>query len=538
MKIKVISILIVSVMISSAFIVSADVKRYEYDAKSPEENEIFEIRVAVYDNNLNVNNDKESSGGKFLIFPLRDYEWQVGYKKYYFTIESLTTRDILRGKLKTKDYDALIYSWEQADTNIIYTGFSNLPRNKIREKRIRKFIEDGGGYYGSCGGALIAGDMINKPKNFFERAMKKSCLGISCFGIEYHPFGLLSQIMGFPAKSGLYGYLGYSGYKIGPGANPYSGVPADVNISKGNPIFDDVVEDTRRINWISAPAFISPDEPDREIMVLARFPEEEFSDNDTIKINQWRYTGGLFGLLKAFIRPGKGNYWNDNLGRLMDAWVFSTDWENTGNVTETNISNKPFMTAEIYPNPNQARIVRSSGHPEFGVCWGGHIEEVNDNDKNNIYEGFYRWVNITPYDETIEDEKTYNYFVIRRVLAWASKIVNDNDLPPVYGPSQVSDIYPYEQSSNFNIEGNVEKAEGICCVDLYYRYSPDNTTSWSNWTFYKTDSDDSDGWSWDFDSPNGTGFYEFYSIRNVNYEGYKETEKAPFGPDAIAYVQD
>jgi len=530
MKLKILTIAIMLIAICSVFVVSADVKQNNYINKTPEENNTIEIRVAIYDNRLDLNNDKESSGGKFLILPIRNYQWRVGDRVYYFSIEKLTTEDILKGKLSVDSYDILIYSWEQADSFLYYTGFSNLPRNKIRVERIRKFIEDGGGYYGSCGGALIAGGMNNKPKTFFERAMQKSCLGISCFNIEYQYTSALSQVLpGFPLPSGVYSYLANSG------AKSISGISADFNISKENPIFDDLIGKTRRIKWVAGSALIPPETIDREVMVLARFPDIELSDNETTKINHWNYTGGLLGIIKEFMTPHDENYWNDDLGRLLDAWVFAEDWVNTGIVVETNMANKPFMTAEIYPNSNQARIVRCSGHPEFKINWGGHIEDVEDNDNNNHYEGFYKWVNITPDNETIEDEKTYNYCIIRRAIAWASKKVPDNDLPPVYGPSQVCDICPYEQYSSFDIVGNAEEADGIASLDLYYRYSTDNET-WINWTFYEKDLDGYDGWLWDFEAPNGSGFYQFYSIRYVDNGGIIETEKIPPGPDALVKV--
>ena len=457
----------------------------------------------------------------------------------YFTIELLSTEDILKGELSVDKYDVLIYTPDQADLYLSYTGLKNLPKNKIRVREIKKFVENGGGYYGYCGAALIAGDMINKPETLGERSMKRSCFGISCFNVEYHTdIPIITQIMGRDASTiSQNAYLFNSGWGAGPHLNFYSGIPVDCNISKDNPIFDDIIGETRRINWIGAPAFIPTEETDRETMILAKFPEVEFSDNETLNINHWKYIGGLVGLIKAFIHPGTGGYWSKNPGRLTDAWVFAEDWVNTGQVVETDVANKPFMTAEIYPNSNQARIVGCSGHPEFNVLWGGHIEDVEDNDNNSLYEGFYKWVNVTPSEETIEDEKTYNYCIVRRIIAWASQKVPDNDLPPIYGPSQVSDIYPYEQPSSFNLIGNAEKADGIESLDLYYNYSIDNKT-WANKIFYGKDSDGSDGWNWEFNSPNGTGFYQFYSIRNVEYEGHTETETVPPGPDAIAYVSN
>jgi len=72
---------------------------------------------------------------------------------------------------------------------------------------------------------------------------------------------------------------------------------------------------------------------------------------------------------------------------------------------------------------------------------------------------------------------------------------------------------------------------------LYYRYSEDNS-SWSEWELYRTDSDDLDGWSWEFNSPDGPGYYQFYSIRNVDYKSHTEAENVPPGPDAIVHVDE
>lgn len=538
MKTKILTVLIMLVVCFSVFKVSADVTDNNNVNKTLGEVNVVEIRVAIHDDNLDINNDNESGGGKFLIFPLRDYEWRVGNYLYCFKIDVLTTKDILNEKLNASNYDVFINSWAQVDYYMLYTGFSNLPKNKIRVREIKKFIENGGGYYGSCGGSTIAGNMINEPDTLFERVVKKSCLGISCFNVELHTGKILSIIRQEISPSlGHHAYIEYSGYGLGP-TNSYSGVPTDCNVSKDNPIFDDLIGKIRRINWIGAPALIPPENPDREIMVLARYPDIEFSDNETLKINHWVYTGGLRNLIKAFINPPDLPYWKNVLGRLMGAWVFAIDWDKTDEIVETNLANKPFMTAEIYPNLNQSRIVRCSGHPEFSVIWGGHIENLEDTDENSQYEGFYRWVNTTPPELTIEDEKTYNYCIIRRIIAWASKKVPNNNLPPIYGPSQVSDIYPYEQYSSFDIVGNVEEADGIVSLDLFYRYSTDNETWNPNWTFYATDNDCSDGWSWNFKAPYDSGYYEFYSKRNVRYEHEWLNETTPPGADAIAYINN
>ena len=78
-------------------------------------------------------------------------------------------------------------------------------------------------------------------------------------------------------------YLFYSGWNQTNPHLTYSGASLDCPINRNSPIFDDIIGDTRKIRWIGAPAYEIPENPDREIMVLAKFPEIEFSDNESTK---------------------------------------------------------------------------------------------------------------------------------------------------------------------------------------------------------------------------------------------------------------
>ncbi|MDH7517740.1 MAG: LamG domain-containing protein, partial [Candidatus Thermoplasmatota archaeon] len=74
---------------------------------------------------------------------------------------------------------------------------------------------------------------------------------------------------------------------------------------------------------------------------------------------------------------------------------------------------------------------------------------------------------------------------------------------------------------------------GLKNVTLYHRFSTDNST-WEAWTKWNNASNpDIDPWitcSWNFNFPNGTGYYEFYSIAADNTSN---TELAPSVADAI-----
>ena len=105
--------------------------------------------------------------------------------------------------------------------------------------------------------------------------------------------------------------------------------------------------------------------------------------------------------------------------------------------------------------------------------------------------------------------------------------------------TSVDTISPYLQTVSPLTINATESAEGTPeDVTLYYRWSDDNV-SWEtgglhgiNWTVWNNDSnpDTASPWSWDFDFPNGTGYYEFYSIGKKS--GISD-ETAPASADAI-----
>ena len=218
-------------------------------------------------------------------------------------------------------------------------------------------------------------------------------------------------------------------------------------------------------------------------------------------------------------------------GSLANVYAFLGDWEMTDTIIQTDFANQPAMTSEIYPNEHQARIVLTGLHPEYNTWWGGRIKETQDTDSNTLWDALHRWVNVTAQNETFENE--YNDWISHRCVSWVAKIP-DNDFPPIYGPSQVCDIAPYQQQSDVTIFGCSETAEGLVSLELYYRYSSDNIT-WNPWRVYAIDHDSSDGWSWQFHAPNGSGYYQFHSIRCVSHDGYLDRELSPPGPDASVF---
>jgi hypothetical protein len=541
MKMKILSIALVALMIGNIFIVSADFIQEDSINESSDEKDVVEIRVAIYTDEKE-NEDFYGPYGRtrYFVFALENYSWQVGNKTYCFKPTLLTTNELLDNKLTVENFDVLLYPPETEHYKSIKC-FSRFKPNYLKEKRIIiEFVEDGGGVFGTCGGSMIFGDIENEPDTYVEKSTKNSALCISPVNTETNiGLPLICELAGLEVERvGSNGaYYWYSGWNASDyDINYHTLVCLDVPIDKNHPIFDDNIEDTRRMRWIAGGPLVLPENPDREINVIATFPSEEISDNESTQIHYWSYNGGVLGLIKGILNR-KQNYFYTDFSPLLSMYCFAEDWNKLDKIVETNYANRPFFTTEIYPNENKARIARCTGHVEHNVWWGGYIEEAEDTDHNNQYEAFYKWKDIIPENETEEDEFTYNYCIIRRSVAWASQKVPDNDLPTIYGESQVSDFKSENQPLNFNVTCNVKIEEDPIELDLYYRHSLDNA-NWSNWTLFGSDNYSSDGFGFEFDSPNGTGYYEFYSIRRVILSSETEVERVPPGADSKVFVQD
>jgi hypothetical protein len=91
--------------------------------------------------------------------------------------------------------------------------------------------------------------------------------------------------------------------------------------------------------------------------------------------------------------------------------------------------------------------------------------------------------------------------------------------------SSVNTISPYEVTlSPLTIAAAAaDSTSGAASVELWYRYALDNMT-WGAWT--KSGTDTASPWSWSFNFPNGSGYYQFYSRatdRAGNYESAPAT---------------
>jgi len=383
------------------------------------------------------------SGKHFFPIILNNYTWTINNTTYKFIINYIYDKDILLGRLDKSKFDVLLVpGGGVGDGQSIMKGFNFSRKVRKWKKNISLFIQNGGGYVGICGGTALLTDLKTedkKPRTFLERQYNKSSIEVSCVSSYYrtYAFPLFYPFQkNYPEKIGAAAYV----FSFAPGETVdgvrihSAGVPLDFQIIKDNPIFSDFTQSTERIRWWGGPGLIVPENPDRNVKVLARYPVRDLSEDESIQIHAWRYTGGIHGLFLGFLKALKFiKKENDNLKNVfLYTYYLSGNWKQTDKIIKLDYSNKPSITAEIYPNENEGRILLCTSHPEYMIWWDGYIVEMENKRFNCLGTGLYKWKGIAPLGKTAKKELTNTWWMVRRFVAWAAKIP-DNQLPPING---------------------------------------------------------------------------------------------------------
>ena len=381
------------------------------------------------------------SGKHFFPIILQNYTWTIHKKTYTFNVKYIFDKDIIKGRLNTSEFDVLLVpGGGVGDGQAIMKGFIFSRKVRKWKKNISTFIKDGGGYVGICGGAALITDLKTgdkKPRTFLERQYNKSSLGVSCVSSYYKSiaFPLFYPFQkNYPEKIGAIAYV----FSFAPGETidgvriHTGGAPLDFQLCRDHPIFSDFTKDSERIRWWGGPALVVPEKPDRDVKILAKYPSQERADDKDIRIHAWNYTGGIHGLFVAFLKALQYiKKENDTLKNVfLYTFYMAGDWKLTDRIIELDYSNKPSITAEIYPNNNKGRILLCTAHPEYMVWWNGHITEMKKTNFTCLGTGLYKWEDIAPLSQNAKDELTHTWWMVRRFVAWAAKVPDDH-LPPI-----------------------------------------------------------------------------------------------------------
>lgn len=404
---------------------------------SEKKNEEHIIRVAILaDEPLGW-----GSGKHFFPAILQNYVWTIQRKTYTIRTQYIYDDDIIKGRLNASEFDVLLVpGGGVGDGQAVMKGFVFSRKVRRWKKNISTFIKNGGGYVGICGGAALITDLKTgdkKPRTFLERQYNKSALGVSCVSSYYKSiaFPLFYPFQkNYPEKIGAIAYV----FSFAPGETVdgvrihTGGTPLDFQLCRDHPIFSDFKQDTERIRWWGGPALVVPEKPDRDVKILAKYLPQERADDKDIRIHAWNYTGGIRGLFVAFLKALQYiKKENDTLKNVfLYTFYMAGDWKLTDKVIELDYSNKPSITAEVYPNDNEGRILLCTAHPEYMVWWNGHITEMKNTNFTCLGTGLYKWEDIAPMSQNAKDELTHTWWMVRRFVAWAAK-VQDDHLPPI-----------------------------------------------------------------------------------------------------------
>jgi hypothetical protein len=372
---------------------------------------------------------------------LHNYTWTKNNNTYQFKLHEYSDKDIRNGKLISNDIDLLLIPGGGiGDGHSISKGFKLLPTTKTWKKNIQQYIKNGGGCLGICGGTSLITPLstgeTTKPTTFVERQYNKSSLDISEVYSYYKnlAFPLLYPFQyKHPENIGTTAYV--FSYKPGITTNGThlhtGGIPLDFTVDTTHPIFKDYPKKTLRMRWWGGPALIIPNQTKRSIQTIATYPKIELHLQKNTRIHAWRYIGGLTGLIEGGINAL--HFIKNNTLKLTElpmlTYYFAGNWQPTKTPIKSDISNRPAITTEIYPNSNKGRIALCTTHPEYMIWYNGHIQEVNKN-FNCLAQGFYQWKDIQPFTPPEDYQITHTWWLIRRLVAWTAKIP-DTDLPPI-----------------------------------------------------------------------------------------------------------
>jgi len=314
--------------------------------------------------------------------------WNDTNPPYKFVLKEITDKEIINGYLSVDNFDILIFPG-------IGRGYPHIfdePFPVPWKDNIRKFVSDGGGYLGICGGAVVAGyGLVNRADTIWEKVADESTLKIANVKVY--------QDISLPMWGDKVGQSAYMWYG--------SGIPAKVEVNREHPIFSVCPKKLWTIRHMGGPAFVEME--NKEVSILATY-QEELSDIAPIHVWKW----GPF--LREEEIPEENLF--DFLKRKgLEDIIDLKDWEKQKEMIRTNVRGKAAAVANEY---GQGRVVIFGPHPEYPSWEGGYLEEAEDTPHNRMGE-LFRWRS---------NKWVSNEWIILRSAAWAVGIP-DEELPSI-----------------------------------------------------------------------------------------------------------
>jgi hypothetical protein len=370
---------------------------------------------------------------------LDGYRWEVHGEPFTMQASFLHDAEVRNGRLTADRYDVLLVpGGGVGDGHALTKSVTWLPSVRAWRKGITSFIHSGGGYVGICGGAALMTDLVTAdpsgPRTAVERCYDRSSLQASCVH-SYYPALAMPLLYPWqrrhPETIGAMNYV----FSFAPGETTdgrrvvAAGVPLDVSLATDHAVFEGVGKQTERVRWWGGPALVVPPAPDRTVHVLARYPLLSPSDDPATQIMPWTYRGGVSGVVRGLGRAARLARQHRQSLRMLPLHTFflADGWRPSEGRVELDYSGRPAMTAEVYPNERQGRILLSAAHPQYPVWWGGRIRERTNDPCPSLASGLHQWVDLPPFTPR---HLTYTWWMVRRFTAWAAK-VPDACMPPV-----------------------------------------------------------------------------------------------------------
>ena len=333
------------------------------------------IRVAIYDCSSSFNIKQFQAAF--------NYQWTQNNRTYRFYSTVIDEEDVLGygpNPLTNENFDVFVIG--ASAKAYLFDGM-----NPDWKANVKKFVSNGGGYLGICGGANAASQGFENPENAFHRRVNKGVLGLANVYINDNFLGEWQYLLKIGFDAFFRENITNSSYPS------YVSVNLSVEKNQDNAIFSTYDDNFRYIAYAGGPGMYNASKSDTKlgpIAPLLRYNEELM---ETKPIHYWRPT--------------------------LDGWKIYK------NVT-TNLSGKFAGIATTY-NSN-GRVVLYGPHPEYPfVVINGTIEEYYGRGYMSSYALSKQYV----YDYVgYLLNFSYNVWIVRRSVAWAAQIPEE-DLPPI-----------------------------------------------------------------------------------------------------------